>query len=109
MVNKDPGKIDDDALPDIVEPVARDTYDNLLVGVYRTPDGYSLQVRDWANRVVEATVYTDAEEPRREGGIEFRPLEAPEDMDPEAYLKELLKKRVEALEEEEAEAVESKN
>lgn len=108
MVNRDPREIDGDELPEIVEPVARETHDNLLVGVYRTPDGYTLQVRDWANRVVEATVYEDGqEEPELRGGVEYRLLDTPEDMDPEAYLKELLKKRVEALEEETA--VESKN
>lgn len=108
MVNKDPGEIDGDELPEIREPVARETHDNLLVGVYRTPDGYTLQVRDWANRVVEATVYLDGvTEPELRGGVEYRPLDAPEDMEAEAYLKELLKKRVEALEEETA--VEGKN
>lgn len=110
MVNKDPGKISEDALPEIEEPVARETYDNLLVGVYSITDGgWTLQVRDWANRVVEATVYKDVNEPCIEGGVEYRALDAPEDMDPEAYLKELLKKRVDALEEEESEALESKN
>lgn len=104
MVNKDPDEVDDDLLPETTEPVARDTFDNLMVGVYRTTeDGvWTLQVVDWANRVVEAKVYdVELDEPREEGAVSFRLLETPEEMDHEAYLQELLGNRVDALEDEE--------
>lgn len=103
MVNKNPSKVDDDAVPETVEPVDRESYDNLLAGVYTTDEEgvWKLEIRDWANRVVEATVYEkgrDAEE--EDGGVTFAPLNTPETMDDEAYLKELLSQRVESLEEE---------
>ncbi len=104
MVNKDPDEVDADLLPETTEPVARDNHDNLMVGVYRTTDDgvWTLQVFDWANRVVEATVYdVDLDEPREEGAVSFQTLETPEQMDHEAYLQELLANRVEALEDEE--------
>lgn len=101
MVNKDPSRLDDDVIPETDEPVDRESYDNLLAGVYSTDeDGvWKLEVRDWANRVVEATVYEkgrDEEEER--GGVAFTPLDTPEGMDDEAYLKELLSQRVDELE-----------
>ncbi|MDY7081636.1 MAG: hypothetical protein SXQ77_04325 [Halobacteria archaeon] len=104
MVNKDPSEIDDDALPELDEPVARDTHDNLLVGVYATTDEgvWTLQVRDWANRVVEATVYEkDCDSNDEDGGVTFQPLDTPEDMDDVAYLKEILQNRLEEIEAEE--------
>ena len=106
MVNKDPSEIDTENLPEIDEPVARDTYDNMMVGVYATEDGrYTLQVRDWSNRVVEATVYeTDRDGTDEEGGVVYRSLDVPEDMDVTAYLNELLDSRMKELEKEEAEA-----
>lgn len=108
MVNKDPDEVDDELLPETTEPVARDNYDNLMVGVYRTvEDGvWVLEVYDWANRVVEATVYdTGLDEPREEGAVSFQQLKTPDEMDHEAYLQELLANRVDALtEEEKAEA-----
>jgi hypothetical protein len=103
MVNKDPSQVDDDALPETDEPVDRETYDNLLAGVYSTDeDGvWKLEVRDWANRVVEATVYEKGREGTEEtGAVTYAPLETPQEMDDEAYLKELLGQRVERLEEE---------
>jgi hypothetical protein len=108
MVNKDPSKVDGEVVPETDEPVDRESYDNLLAGVYSTDeDGvWKLEIRDWANRVVEATVYEkgrDGEE--EEGGVTFTPLDTPEEMDDEAYLKELLSQRVNELE---AEAVEAK-
>lgn len=108
MVNKDPAEVDEDLLPETTEPVDRDTHDNLMTGVYRTTeDGvWVLQVFDWANRVVEATVYDVAlDEERSEGAVSFEHLDTPEEMDDEAYLKEILGNRVDALEQEaEAEA-----
>ncbi|MFB6282886.1 MAG: hypothetical protein ABEK59_03000 [Halobacteria archaeon] len=106
MVNKDPNEIDSETLPEIDEPVARETLDNMLVGVYRTEDGrYTLQIRDWANRVVEATVYEkDRDDTEEEGGVVFQSLEVPDDMDETAYLNEILDDRMDALKEEEAEA-----
>jgi len=103
MVNKDPSKVDDDAIPETDEPVDRESYDNLLAGVYSTDEEgvWKLEVRDWANRVVEATVYEKGRDTEKEeGGVTFSPLDTPETMDDEAYLKELLSQRVESLEEE---------
>jgi hypothetical protein len=100
MVNKDPSKVDDDAVPETDEPVDRETHDSLLAGVYSTgEDGvWKLEVRDWANRVVEATVYEKARDGTEErGGVTFAPLETPETMEDEPYLKELLSQRVEEL------------
>ncbi len=104
MVNKDPEDVDEGSLPETAEPIARDTHDNLMVGVYRTTedDVWVLQVFDWANRVVEATVYdVDLDEPRTEGAVSWESLDTPEEMDHEAYLKEKLQNRVDALENEE--------
>ncbi len=104
MVNKDPAEVDDELLPETTEPVARDTHDNLMAGVYRTPDDgvWVLQVFDWANRVIEATVYDLAlDEERTDGAVSFRDLDTPEEMDDEAYLQELLQNRVDAFEDEE--------
>lgn len=103
MVNKDPSRLDDEAVPETDEPVDRESYDNLLAGVYSTDeDGvWKLEIRDWANRVVEATVYEKGrDDPEERGGVEFVPLDTPEEMDDEAYLKELLSKRVAELESE---------
>ncbi|MDY6779635.1 MAG: hypothetical protein SV760_03635 [Halobacteria archaeon] len=103
MVDKDPSRVNEDAVPEIDGPVARETYDNMLVGVYSTvEDGvWALQIRDWANRVIESTVYEKGrDEVEEEEGVEFVPLETPEDMDDVAYLNEILKNRVEDLEEE---------
>ena len=107
MVNRDPSKVDESVVPETEEPVDRESYDNLLAGVYSTDeeDVWKLEIRDWANRVVEATVYEkgrDAEED--EGGVTFAPLNTPEEMDDEAYLKELLSQRVDELEAEKVEA-----
>ena len=103
MVNRDPSEVDDDILPATNEPVDRATYDNLLVGVYSTDkEGvWKLEVRDWANRVVEATVYEkEREEEEKKDGVSFEPLETPEEMTDEAYLKEILSQRVKGIEEE---------
>ncbi len=110
MVNIDPSKVDDDVLPATDEPVERETYENLLVGVYSTHEEgvWKLEVRDWANRVVEATVYEKGREEKEEkGGVTFTPLETPEEMTDEAYLKELLSQRVKGIDEE-GQTVESK-
>lgn len=110
MVNKDPSKVDDEVLPETDEPVDRATHDNLLVGVYSTEDEgvWKLEIHDWANRVVEATVYEkDRDEEEEEGGVTFAPLETPEEMTDTAYLKELLSRRVGALEDE-RQAIEKK-
>ena len=110
MVNRDPSEVDDEAVPDTDEPVDRETHDNLLAGVYSTDEEgvWKLEVRDWANRVIEATVYEkDRDQEEEEGAVTFTPLETPEEMTDEAYLKELLSQRVEGLEEE-LRAVESK-
>lgn len=101
MVNKDPSEVDDEVIPETTEPVERDSYDNMLVGVYRTEDDgvWKMEIRDWANRVVEATVYeTGRDGTETRGGVSFVPLETPEDMEDEAYLVELLNRRVEELE-----------
>lgn len=103
MVNRDPSEVDDDVVPLTDEPVERETHDNLLAGVYSTEEEgvWKLEVRDWANRVIEATVYEkNRDEEEVEGGVTFAPLETPEEMTDEAYLKELLSRRVEGLEEE---------
>lgn len=103
MVNRDPSEVDDEIVPDTDEPVDRDTHDNLLVGVYSTDEEcvWKLEVRDWANRVIEVTVYEkDREDTEEEGAVTFAPLETPEEMTDEAYLKELLSQRVEGLEDE---------
>jgi len=101
MVNKDPSEVDEEETPEATEPVERESYDNLLVGVYRTEeDGvWKMEIRDWANRVVEATVYEkDRDESGTRGGVSFVPLETPKEMDDEPYLVELLNRRVEELE-----------
>lgn len=107
MVNKDPSAVDTDALPTIDEPLARETHDNLLVGVYATEDDgvWLLQVRDWANRVVETTVYESGRDgsDERDGAV-YEPLDTPEDMGDEAYLRELLARRVDEIADEEAAA-----
>ena len=103
MVNRDPSEVDDDILPETDEPVDRETHDNLLVGVYSTDkEGvWKLEVRDWANRVVEATVYEKGrDEEEKNGGVIFTPLDTPEEMTDEAYLKEILSQRVDGIEEE---------
>jgi len=103
MVNKDPSRLDDDVIPETDEPVDRESYDNLLAGVYSTDeDGvWKLEIRDWANRVVEATVYEKGrDESEEDGGVSFVPLDTPDGMDEEAYLKELLSQRVAELEDE---------
>jgi hypothetical protein len=108
MVNKNPSKVDDESIPETKEPVDRETYDNLLAGVYSTEEEgvWKLEIRDWANRVVEATVYEKGRDGEEEdGGVTFTSLDTPEDMDDEAYLKELLSQRVNELE---AEVVEAK-
>lgn len=110
MVNKDPSRLEEDVVPETDEPVDRETYDNLLAGVYSTDEEgvWKLEVRDWANRVVEATVYEKGREDEEErGGVTFAPLETPEGMDDEAHLKELLSRRVAGLEDE-TEAPEAK-
>jgi len=103
MVNKDPSRLDDDVIPETDEPVDRESYDNLLAGVYSTDeDGvWKLEIRDWVNRVVEATVYEKGrDESEEDGGVSFVPLDTPDGMDEEAYLKELLSQRVAELEDE---------
>jgi hypothetical protein len=110
MVNKDPSKVDEDTLPETDEPVDRETHDNLLLGVYSTDDEgvWKLEVRDWANRVVEATVYDrNRDEEEKKGGAIFAPLDTPEEMTDEAYLKEILSQRVDGIEDE-SRAVENK-
>jgi len=110
MVNKDPSKVNDEVIPETDEPVDRETHDNLLLGVYSTDEEgvWKLEVRDWANRVVEATVYEkDRDGEEEEGGVRFAPLETPEEMADEAYLKELLSQRVGSVEEE-RQAIEKK-
>lgn len=107
MVNKDPSVVDDEALPAVDAPLARETHDNMLLGVYATErDGvWMLQIRDWANRVVETTVYeADRDETEERAGAVYEPLDVPEDMSEEAYLEELLAQRVEAVADEEAAA-----
>ncbi|MDZ7689014.1 MAG: hypothetical protein U5J64_09925 [Halobacteriales archaeon] len=110
MVNRDPSEVDDDIIPETEKPVDRETYDNLLVGVYSTDEEgvWKLEVRDWANRVVEATVYEkEREDEDEEGGVRFAPLDTPDEMTDEAYLREIMSQRVEGIEEERR-AVESK-
>jgi hypothetical protein len=110
MVNRDPSEVDDEIVPETDEPVDRETHDNLLVGVYSTDeeDVWKLEVRDWANRVIEATVYEKGrEDTDEEGAVTFRSLDTPEEMTDEAYLKEILSQRVEGIKEE-RQAVESK-
>ena len=110
MVNRDPSELDEDVLPATDEPVDRETHDNLLIGVYSTDDDgvWKLEVRDWANRVVEATVYEKGRnEEEEKNGVTFTPLDTPDEMTHEAYLKEILSQRVEGIEEERR-AVESK-
>lgn len=107
MVNKDPSVVDEDALPAIDEPLARDTHDNMVLGVYATEeDGvWLLQVRDWANRVVETTVYEEGRDGTEEQhGAVHEPLAVPDEMSVEAYLEELLAQRVDAVADEEAAA-----
>lgn len=101
MVNQDPSNIDEDVLPEIDEPIERDTVGNMMVGVYSTDQEgvWMMQIRDWSNRVIEATVYDENREDIEEkGGCDFRPLDTPDEMEDVAYLKELLKQRVERLE-----------
>ncbi|MFP4174332.1 MAG: hypothetical protein ACLFSW_00945 [Halobacteriales archaeon] len=103
MVNKDPSKVDEDLVPETDEPLDRESYDNLLAGVYSTDEEgvWKLEIRDWANRVVEATVYDKERDGTEESdAVTFAPLDTPEGMDDEAYLKELLGQRVDELEEE---------
>ncbi|MCX2818434.1 hypothetical protein EGH25_03585 [Haladaptatus sp. F3-133] len=105
MVNRDPSKVDEETVPETGEPVDRESYDNLLAGVYTTDeDGvWKLEVRDWANRVVEATVYDKGADGTEErGGVTFTRLNTPEEMEDEPYLKELLSQRVNELKEEPA-------
>ncbi|MFP4631994.1 MAG: hypothetical protein ACLFMT_00980 [Halobacteriales archaeon] len=100
MVNQDPSNVDLTGVPEATEPVERDNHDNYMAGVYRTTeDGvYVLQVFDWANRVVEATVYdVDRDEETEEDGVVRRPLDVPGGMDVEAHLVDLLGERVDAL------------
>ena len=110
MVNRDPSKVDDEVIPETDEPVERETHDNLLLGVYSTDEEgvWKLEVRDWANRVIEATVYEkDRDEEEEKDGVRFAPLETPEEMTDESYLKEILSQRVESVEEE-RQAIEKK-
>ncbi len=110
MVNRDPSKVDDEVIPETDEPVERETHDNLMLGVYSTDEEgvWKLEVRDWANRVIEATVYEkDRDDEKEEGGVRFAPLGTPEEMTDESYLKETLSKRVESVEEE-RQAIEKK-
>ncbi|MDY6765521.1 MAG: hypothetical protein SV377_07580, partial [Halobacteria archaeon] len=103
MVNQDPSNIDEDVLPEIDEPIERDTVQNMMVGVYSTDQEgvWMMQIRDWSNRVIEATVYDkNREDIEENGGCDFRPLNTPDEMEDVAYLKELLKQRVERLEDE---------
>jgi hypothetical protein len=103
MVNKDPSEVDEDAVPETDEPLDRESYDNLLAGVYTTDEEgvWKLEIRDWANRVVEATVYEKGRDGTEErGGVRFAPLDTPDEMEDEAYLKELLSQRVNELKDE---------
>lgn len=103
MVNRNPSEVDDEVVPETTEPVERDTHENMLVGVYRTEEegAWKMEIHDWANRVIEATVYeTDRDGSETRNGVSFVPLETPEDMEDEAYLVELLNRRVDELESE---------
>ena len=103
MVNKDPSEVDEDAVPETDEPLDRESYDNLLAGVYTTDEEgvWKLEIRDWANRVVEATVYEKGRDGTEERGcVRFAPLDTPDEMEDEAYLKELLSQRVNELKDE---------
>lgn len=110
MVNRDPSKVDDEVIPETDEPVERETHENLMLGVYSTDEEgvWKLEVRDWANRVIEATVYEKGrDDEEEEGGVRFAPLGTPEEMTDESYLKEILSQRIESVEEE-RQAIEKK-
>ncbi len=94
--------VKEEDLPGIDKPLERQSVDNYLAGVYFTDkkDIWRLDIRDWMNRVVESTIYSKKHKNIEEkNGIKYRPLEVPEDMEVEAYLKEILRNRVEELEE----------
>jgi len=101
MVNRNPSEVDDEVVPETTDPVERDTYENMLAGVYKTEKAsvWKMEIRDWANRVIEATVYEkDRDDSETRNGVSFVPLDTPEEMDDEPYLVELLNRRIEELE-----------